>query len=1081
MDTAVELAPATPSPPISIGKAFSPSKWGSARSTQRNVATANSLANERAEKSQQRASLIEQAFGGGFGAKVGGTSKSLGDVKSLLDCESGLLVAILSLFDANGSKKLDEEEWIIGTKAMQFETTPAEFEALCARYGMASAGELDFSSALGVFGAKKPVEGYIDELMRRFMLAITTLTLQVSGLGEQLAATRAELQRLGGREENARQARIQKVVRAWRSRHIVNAFDGWHSLVAARREALTMATRQWRGALAASVFRCWGAYVSDAKRQRDGIKRSLGRLRNRLLSAALSSWQQKTTAALEARRVALGRALGLWSRGVLLRVLDGWRGLCARAAAVRELRRRALLRLTHGALTQTFWAWGQLTAIRSSVRRQLLARAGSRLRNRFLVVTFDAWRRDARGSADARRTQQRRALAHFVNRLAAVAWDAWRGHVARRRAVLARAAFALGAGRLLALGFRSWVSTVREAKRAADRRWVVDSLAGSHSWLLTALGEVLPALLPEGSAVLARMRAQLGAAVGAEGGGGIKGGEGGEGGEARLRVHTEVERARLVTFTGDASRPSESITALPSEPIFGLTERTSSEAGVQEELVRLVRQEGSPAGARLLALAHAWARETHRWEIVARQIDEACEASFKRCAATEATVSQVQRFVTEQTKAYLGAAAANVSSTREIGEGVRALQQRAAELGARLERVEDRLETETVTPTELAALSTALGRLDVAKAGRDEVRKLVDHVQRPAVVVASLGHGTQQQPPTELPGAAAAAERSGQRPRSAAKPTCLIPGGEFGVVGKDGFTYRGQEHPTLTYLDQADTGLPGGSGFLSPHPPGTRVGGTWLTDAGSRSTPRPHRAAYINEARHLAQRSAGRNPRAPHVTVTSKAPSSSAAARTALESPSEHATPPAHLVATFGPEYAICRKILIDLEDELRARQDAVTFVFEADGTGDETERAMLLRYVAAAKGWAFHTAHSTSESAAVALSLLAKELYDDENHAVSSAPSSALLGAPPIPPITSQCSSLAEFISLVERSHAAFLRLVRIEHAGTVLWRRVSCTLAPSTADAPAASLSLPPRGAPSAPHAPTDESRSPSHAPAK
>jgi hypothetical protein len=148
----------------------------------------------------------------------------------------------------------------------------------------------------------------------------------------------------------------------------------------------------------------------------------------------------------------------------------------------------------------------------------------------------------------------------------------------------------------------------------------------------------------------------------------------------------------------------------------------------------------------------------------------------------------------------------------------------------------------------------------------------------------------------------------------------------------------------------------------------------------------------------------------------------------------------------------------------VRGQIRSVTFVFEADGTAAETERVMWLRYVAAAKGWAFHTAHSTSESAAVALTLLAKELYDDETllTGVLGAGSSAPSSAPTIPPITSQCSSLAEFISLVERSHAAFLRLVRIEHAGTVLWRRASCTLAPSTA----VSHSLPPRGAPSAPH---------------
>ena len=143
-ETHLVMADATPaSPPLSAGKAFSPSRWSGARAAQNKAVVTSALSTDRADQAQQRASLIEKAFGVGtpFGGKVAsGTSKTLGDCASLLDCESGLLIAVLSLFDANGSRNLSEEGELLTSSPHIFHdlvllTRPSAFACVARRVG----------------------------------------------------------------------------------------------------------------------------------------------------------------------------------------------------------------------------------------------------------------------------------------------------------------------------------------------------------------------------------------------------------------------------------------------------------------------------------------------------------------------------------------------------------------------------------------------------------------------------------------------------------------------------------------------------------------------------------------------------------------------------------------------------------------------------------------------------------------------------------------------------------------------------------------------------------------------------------
>ena len=156
---------------------------------------------------------------------------------SLLHCEPSLLIALLSLFDFNGTGALSDSEWQRGNQALENQTSDAEFEELCNRFGRSTEdGEtvLDYRKALGIFGARKPIEGHMEDLMRRLMKSLMAMTARIVGLEEILQRTSREA-------EVERERRLGRVMRTWRHRHTSMVFDAWHTFVSQRRRRLDCA------------------------------------------------------------------------------------------------------------------------------------------------------------------------------------------------------------------------------------------------------------------------------------------------------------------------------------------------------------------------------------------------------------------------------------------------------------------------------------------------------------------------------------------------------------------------------------------------------------------------------------------------------------------------------------------------------------------------------------------------------------------------------------------------------------------------------------------------------------------------
>jgi hypothetical protein len=141
----------------------------------------------------------------------------------------------------------------------------------------------------------------------------------------------------------------------------------------------------------------------------------------------------------------------------------------ARARRAKEMGRRAVLRLTHGLLSSTCWAWAEHVAETVTRRQEVLRRTGARLANRTLVLTIEAWRALAADSVSRREGLWHKAAAMLRGRVAGLALYGWIEYVQRSKQVLRKAAYAIGPGYSLSLGFRTWHAAVREGLRDSWR------------------------------------------------------------------------------------------------------------------------------------------------------------------------------------------------------------------------------------------------------------------------------------------------------------------------------------------------------------------------------------------------------------------------------------------------------------------------------------------------------------------------------------------------------------------------------------------------------------------------------------
>jgi outer membrane murein-binding lipoprotein Lpp len=313
---------------------------------------------------------------------------------------------------------------------------------------------------------------------------VHTLTSTIERLEADVRRLQKQMESTASTAARDREQRIQQTIRQWRHQSLATAFDGWRGLLEARREAMRKAVGQWAHGVLAFTFQIWHELlVTTRADETTKLARAVGRWARRELSGGFGHWSSLARAA-RTSKVQLRRAVGRWAQRLLATVVGSWAEYVSRSRRAKARGDEALRRMSHGLLGATYWAWAEHVAETVTRRQELLRRTGARLANRTLVLTIEAWRALAADSVSRREGLWHKAAAMLRGRVAGLALYAWIEYVQRSKQVLRKAAYAIGPGYSLSLGFRTWHAAVREGLRAHER-----------ARTLELLGEALPELV----------------------------------------------------------------------------------------------------------------------------------------------------------------------------------------------------------------------------------------------------------------------------------------------------------------------------------------------------------------------------------------------------------------------------------------------------------------------------------------------------------------------------------------------------------------------------------------------------------
>ena len=494
-------------------------------------------------------------------------------------------------------------------------------------------------------------------------------------------------------------------------------------------------------------------------------------------------WAHLVREASAVKQAALARAIGRMRNRALVFAFDAWVELLSRRRRAKEMQRKALVRITYGLVSEVFWAWAGDVFREANRRRQLLARVAGRMRSRLASMAFDAWRQAAQSRASGREQQYANAIARLRNRLAVFAFDVWRQFVAWRKRIRLGGLHARPAAMYLA--WRTWVSNAREAKREEERRWVLSLLTESKSWLLEALGDVLPQLLPDTSSLssnlqseledlksqtaqLAQQEAEHAARLAKQAEEAERARE--DASSVAAKLHQQVDEARKLATESVAmaqAQARDGVRAVEQalESKLGEQaqhlEKTEAELaaakaaaelggsdaadGVRESVTQLVKDSHKEGAQRLVALAKALDAQSQRVDTSAARVErELIELRTMTGDADERMrreMATMRRFIVDQTKSYLAASAGTMSDKDVLVEELARAREENATLASRVRNLEVALHA-AAPASAVASLAAQLQAVSAGKAGKEEVQMLLDQVQRPAVAISRVDGGS---------------------------------------------------------------------------------------------------------------------------------------------------------------------------------------------------------------------------------------------------------------------------------------------------------------------------------------------------
>lgn len=253
-----------------------------------------------------------------------------------------------------------------GNAALELNTSDDEWEMLLQRFGSddETPDEISFANMMQIFGDMKPVEGFLEEILRRFMKTFVSMTSRVRRLEQhmQTGASKAAAER---------KRKLAKLVRHWRYESVAAAFDGWRDLTRSNKALKMRSARHFRNALVASVWRRWVEMRAEAAEQRAAVARAAGRWSNRFTSAAFVAWLDVVRTRREQRVAAASRL----ANRLLSGAFNAWAELAERNGRVQQLQRKALSRMGMALVAMCYERWADAVADTVERRNELLVRA----------------------------------------------------------------------------------------------------------------------------------------------------------------------------------------------------------------------------------------------------------------------------------------------------------------------------------------------------------------------------------------------------------------------------------------------------------------------------------------------------------------------------------------------------------------------------------------------------------------------------------------------------------------------------------------------------------------------------------
>ena len=456
-------------------------------------------------------------------------------VDMLAACEStgvkGLAVALLGIFDTDGSAQLSRGEFTVNAGALGYEASDSAWASLRSRFGLtrpnapqerlgSPRSDSDEHLDLGLIADhfKSKYDPILEGILRQMMGGMVYLSARVTSLEEVL-------DQVHGASLRDRERKLEAVVRRWHHGILSVAFDGWCKVVKGQRELLNRTARHLLNAQLSMVWKRWREVVAEAQEQRQIVAKALGRMRNRVVARSFDAWKSVWEDVRRQWEVAARAVQRMRNRHSAI-AFETWRDAVETAKAHRAAVLKVLVRMRNRLLHVAFEGWHHATQA-AKWQREQMARVTARLRNLAVVLSFEAWRDDVQATVNSRREVLRRVSNRMVNRTLTLAFERWKGQVVEQKQQIARAkqhaarmingllgkcfdawtafekelkrikrraTYAIGPGRILFITYSTWAAHVREVRQLG----LIDSrLAANIEAYLDAKGLALDVITKE--------------------------------------------------------------------------------------------------------------------------------------------------------------------------------------------------------------------------------------------------------------------------------------------------------------------------------------------------------------------------------------------------------------------------------------------------------------------------------------------------------------------------------------------------------------------------------------------------------